>query len=82
MNVWRATIPDTAEMVKNLRLDRPRENSTAIIPLKEHSNKVIPNNILIYPNISASLSPFLGRCKETMFSRNNRIYEQMNSQRL
>lgn len=82
MNVWRATIPGTAEMVKNLRLDGPSENSTAIIALKEYSNKVIPNNILISPNTSVSLNPFLRCCKETMSSRNKRIYAQMNSQRL
>lgn len=52
-----ALIPDPAKVVKNLRLIDygPRGNPTIIL-LVEHSNKMIPNDILIYPYIRASFN--------------------------
>ena len=49
-------MPDTAPGVKNLKLDRhgPKGKSDTITLLKEQSSKTIPNDILLYPQISAS----------------------------
>ena len=41
-------ISDTAKVAKTLRLDGSKGKSTTIILLKEHSNKMTPNDIMLY----------------------------------
>lgn len=40
-------MPDSASMIKNLRLHNHEPNSIAL--LKQQSNKIIPNDILLHP---------------------------------
>lgn len=47
-------IPAIAKVVKNLILDRLW--TFTIILLKKHGNKIKPNDILLYPEIRASLT--------------------------
>lgn len=41
--------PDTVTVAKNLGLDRSRGETTAIILLKGHSNKMTHKDILLHP---------------------------------
>jgi hypothetical protein len=40
--------PDTAQVAKNLRLERPREKPNTTILIKEPSHKMTLNDILLY----------------------------------